>query len=261
METLIALDLTRLGWALGLMLLAMGLALWQGIGLTGQLMMGTVRTILQLLVAGYFLEVVFTLESPLLVLLVLVVMTVVATAVSRNRISDRLPRLWPLVGASLLISTTLTLVYIVVLILRPDPWYSPQYLIPLGGILLGNAMNASAIAGERLVSALSRSQIEIETYLSLGATPVQATKTYRQDAIKAGMIPIINSMMVVGLVTLPGVMTGQILSGVSPLDAVLYQILIMFILAFTNLIATVLVVRGIESRFFGKTMQFKLPSA
>jgi len=183
----------------------------------------------------------------------------VATAVSRNRISDRLPSLLPLIGASLLFSTTLTLVYTIMLILRPDPWYSPQYLIPLGGMLLGNAMNASAIAGERLVSALSRSQVEIETHLSLGATPVQATRHHRLDAIKAGMIPILNSMMVVGLVTLPGVMTGQILSGVAPLDAVQYQILIMFVLAFTNLVATILVVKGIESQFFGKDMQFRLP--
>ncbi|MGK7889659.1 MAG: iron export ABC transporter permease subunit FetB [Leptolyngbyaceae cyanobacterium] len=259
METLITLDWVKLGWALGLMVLALGLMLWQGLDLTGRLLLGTGRTILQLLVAGYLLEGVFSLDSPWLVLLVLLVMTVVATAVSRNRISDRLPQLWPLIGASLLLSTALTLVYIIVLILRPDPWYSPQYLIPLGGMLLGNAMNASAIAGERLVSALSRSQTEIETHLSLGATPAQATRSYRQDAIKAGMIPIINSMMVVGLVTLPGVMTGQILGGVAPLDAVLYQMLIMFVLAFTNLVATILVVRGIESQFFGKAMQFSLP--
>ncbi|NER00525.1 MAG: iron export ABC transporter permease subunit FetB, partial [Cyanothece sp. SIO2G6] len=201
METLITLDWLKMGWALGLIVLALGLMLWQGLDLTGRLMMGTARTILQLLVAGYFLQGVFALDSPWLVLLVLLVMAVVATAVSRNRISDRLPQLWPLIGASLLFSTTLTLVYIITLILRPDPWYAPQYLIPLGGMLLGNAMNASAIAGERLVSALSRSQTDIETHLSLGATPTQATRSYRQDAIQAGMIPIINSMMVVGLVT------------------------------------------------------------
>jgi len=259
MESLITLDWVKLGWALGLVILSLGLTQWQGLGLTGRLLMGTGRTIVQLLMAGYFLEAVFALDSPWLVVLVLLLMTGVATAVSRNRISDRLSHLWPLIGGSLLFSTTLTLVYIIALILRPDPWYAPQYLVPLGGILLGNAMNASAIAGERLVSALSRSQVEIETYLSLGATPLQSTRTYRQDAIKAGMIPILNSMMVVGLVTLPGVMTGQILSGVAPLDAVLYQMLIMFVLAFTSLVATILVVRGIESQFFGKAMQFNLP--
>ncbi|NET11291.1 MAG: iron export ABC transporter permease subunit FetB [Merismopedia sp. SIO2A8] len=260
MEPLITLNLVQLGWALGLVLLSMGLALWQQVGITWNLLLGSLRTIVQLLVAGYFLELVFTLKSPWLVIFVLIIMGTVATAVSRNRISDTIPQLWPWIGASLLVSTTLTLSYVIALILRPDPWYSPQYLIPLGGILLGNAMNASAIAGERFVSTLSRSQIEIETHLSLGASSAQATLTYRRDAIKAGMIPIINSMMVVGLVTLPGVMTGQILSGVAPINAVLYQILIMFILAFTNFVATLLIIRGVEAQFFTQQAQFKVPS-
>lgn len=260
MDTLITLDLIQLGWVLGLMLIAIGLALWQQVGIAWNLIIGTGRTILQLLVAGYFLELVFELQSPWAVLLVVVVMIGVATGVSRNRISTKLSSLWPWIGGSLAISTIVTLVYVIVLVLQPEPWYSPQYWIPLGGILLGNAMNASAIAGERLVSALSRSQVEIETYLSLGATPAQATMTYRQESIKAGMIPIINSMMVVGLVTLPGVMTGQILSGIRPITAVSYQILIMMVLAFSNLVATILVIKAIEKQFFNGTMQFRVPS-
>ena len=260
MDTLITLDLLQLGWVLGLMIIAIGLALWQQLGIAWNLMVGTGRTVMQLLVAGYFLELVFELQSAWAVLLVLLVMIGVATGVSRNRISTKLTSLWPWIGGSLALSTTVTLAYVIVLVLQPDPWYSPQYWIPLGGILLGNAMNASAIAGERLVSALSRSQVDIETYLSLGATPAQATTSYRQDAIKAGMIPIINSMMVVGLVTLPGVMTGQILSGIRPITAVSYQILIMIVLAFTNLVATILVIKAIEKQFFNGTMQFRVPS-
>ena len=259
MQSLITLDPIQLGWSLGLILLAIGLALWQQLGIVQSLALATLRTIAQLLIAGYFLELIFALDTPWAVLLVLLMMGMVATGVSRNRVSTKLPRLLPWIGGSLMVSTAITLCYVIMIILRPDPWYSPQYWIPLGGILLGNAMNSSAIAGERLVSALSRSQVEIETHLSLGATAKQATMTYRQDAIKAGMIPIINSMMVVGLVTLPGVMTGQILSGVPPIDAVSYQILIMFMLAFTDLVATILVIRGIEYQFFNKNMQFLLP--
>ena len=260
MDTLIPLDLIQLGWVLGLMLIAIGLALWQQVGIAWSLMIGTGRTILQLLVAGYFLELVFELQSSWAVLLVVLIMIGVATGVSRNRISTKIAFLWLWIGGSLAISTIVTLVYVIVLVLQPDPWYSPQYWIPMGGVLLGNAMNASAIAGERLVSILSRSQVEIETYLSLGATPDQATMTYRQDAIKAGMIPILNSMMVVGLVTFPGVMTGQILSGIRPITAVSYQILIMIVVAFSNLVATILVIKAIEKQFFNGTMQFRIPS-
>lgn len=260
MNTLITLDVVQLGWVLGLMAIAIGLALWQRLGIAWDLFVGTGRTIVQLLVAGYFLELVFTLQEPWAVVLVLLVMVMVATGVSRNRISTKLTHLWPWIGGSLLVSTTLTLAYVIVLVLRPDPWYAPQYWIPLGGILLGNAMNSSAIAGERLVSTLSRNQVDIETHLSLGATPSQATQVYRQESIKAGMIPIINSMMVVGLVTLPGVMTGQLLSGSSPITAASYQILIMIILAFTNLVATLLVIKAIEQQFFNSAMQFCPPS-
>ncbi|MEB3359656.1 MAG: iron export ABC transporter permease subunit FetB [Synechococcales bacterium] len=260
MEPLIELnDITRLGWAFGLMAIALGLTTWQNLGLTRNLAIATVRTTVQLLVVGYFLTLVFALESPWAVLAVLVVMLSVATAVARNRISKKLPQLLPWLGGTLALVTALTLGYVNLLVIRPDTWYEPQYVIPLAGILLGNAMNASAIAGERLVSLLTTSQLEIETHLSLGASPQQASLSYRREAVKAGMIPIINSMMVVGLVTLPGIITGQILSGVDPFNAALYQILIMFMLAFTDLVAILLVVGGILRQFFNSAAQLVLP--
>ncbi|MGF1498179.1 MAG: iron export ABC transporter permease subunit FetB [Elainellaceae cyanobacterium] len=259
MEPLIELnDITRLGWAFGLMAIALGLTTWQNLGLTRNLAIATVRTAVQLLVVGYFLTVVFDLESPWAVLAVLAVMLSVATLVARNRISKKLPLL-PWLGGTLAFVTALTLSYVNLLVIRPDTWYEPQYVIPLAGILLGNAMNAGAIAGERLVSLLTSSQLEIETHLSLGASPQQASLFYRKEAVRAGMIPIINSMMVVGLVTLPGIITGQILSGVSPFNAALYQILIMFMLAFTDLVAILLVVWGIQRQFFNSAAQLTLP--
>jgi putative ABC transport system permease protein len=156
---------------------------------------------------------------------------------------------------SILVSTVLTLSYTNLLIIQPQKWYEAQYLIPLAGIVIGNAMNTAAIAGERLVSTINASQLEIETHLSLGATPQQAVTQYRKDAIKAGLISTLNSMMVVGLVTLPGIMTGQLLSGINPLDAASYQILIMFMLAFANLITTLLVTYGLCRQSFNSVAQ------
>lgn len=258
MNSLIQLDVVRLGWALGLMLVAIGLSAWQKLGLEWTLAIATVRTIVQLVVVGYVLQLVFALSNPWAVLAVIGVMATIATIVARNRISKKIPQLVPVVGGSIVISTALTLSYVNLLVLRPDPWYEPQYLVPLAGILLGNAMNAAAIAGERFVSTLNTSQLEIETYLSLGATPRQATAQYRRDAIKAGLIPTLNSMMVVGVVTLPGIITGQLLSGVNPLDAALYQMLIMFILAITTLTTTILLIRGIDRQFFNQAAQLVL---
>ena len=144
-------------------------------------------------------------------------------------------------------------------IIRPDTWYEPRYAIPLTGIVLGNAMNAASIAGDRFVGSLKNHQIEIETHLSLGATPAQAVEKYRQEAVKAGLIPTVNAMMVVGIVTLPGIITGQLLSGADPLNAAMYQMLIMFMLAFSNLLTSVLVTTGLRRRFFNAAAQLIMP--
>lgn len=248
----------QLVWALGMMAIAISLSAWQRLGLEWNLLVATGRTISQLLVVGYILAAVFAIREPLLVLAVLGVMLVIATIAARNRISRKIPQLLPLIGGSILLSTLLTLVYTNLLIIQPQTWYEPQYVIPLAGIVLGNAMNGAALSGERLVSTLNSSQLEIETHLSLGATPQQAVSRYRQEAIKAGLIPTINTMMVVGVVTLPGIMTGQLLSGVNPIQAAAYQMLIMFMLAFATLVTTSLITWGICQKFFNQAAQLVL---
>lgn len=255
MEDLIRLDLVDLVLALGMMAIAIGLSAWQRLGLEWSLAIATGRTVLQLLVVGYILAFIFALDNPWAVLAILAAMLTIAAVVARNRISKKYPAVLPLVWGSILVSTALTLGYTNLLVIQPASWYEPQYLIPLAGIVLGNAMNGAAIAGERLVSTINASQLEIETHLSLGATPQQAVTMYRKDAIRAGLIPTLNQMMVVGIVTLPGIITGQLLSGVEPLDAASYQILIMFMLAFANLVTTLLVTGGLCRQFFNQAAQ------
>ena len=259
MESLIKLDLTDLVWALGMIAIAIGISSWQKLGLELPLANATLRTVVQLLGVGYILAVIFQIKNAIAVLAVLMVMLTIATITARNRIGKKIPQLLPVVFGSLFFSTALTLSYTNLLIIQPDSWYEPQYLIPLAGIVLGNAMNGAAIAGERLVSTISSSRLEIETHLSLGATGEQAVTTYRKEAIRAGLIPTLNQMMVVGIVTLPGMITGQLLSGIDPLDAASYQILIMLMLAFTNLLTTVLVTQGLTRQFFNPQSQLELP--
>lgn len=258
MNSLIELSPLQLGLALALMPVAIALSAWQKLGLEWNLAIATVRTVVQLLVVGYLLAIVFSLQNPWVVLAVLAVMLTIATVVARNRISKKIPYLVPVIAGCLFVSTAATLVYVNFVVIQPEVWYEPQYMIPLAGILLGNAMNAAAIAGERLVSTLNTNRLEIETHLCLGATPRQAIATYRRDAIKASLIPTLNAMMVVGVVTLPGIITGQLLSGVSPLNASLYQMLIMFMLAFTNLLTATLITQGIFRQFFNRNAQLVL---
>ena len=255
---IIRLTLSDVAMALGLIAITMGLSAWQKLGLEWQLLIATVRTIVQLIFVGYILAIVFTTKQPWLVITILAVMLTIASVVARNRISQKIPLLLPLVWSSILTSTTLSISYTNLLVVKPELWYEPQYLIPLVGIVLGNGMNAAAIAGERLVSTINSNPVEIETYLSLGATPEQAVVKYRKEAIRTALIPTLNSMMVIGIVTLPGIVTGQLLSGVNPLDAIAYQMLIMFILTLANLVTSLLVTYGLCRQFFNQDAQLNL---
>ncbi|MEL6813546.1 MAG: iron export ABC transporter permease subunit FetB [Cyanobacteria bacterium J06598_3] len=247
-------------WATGMMLIAIGLSSWQRLGLAKLLAIATLRTLVQLVGIGVLLAFIFATRNPFVILAMLLGMVTIAAVVARSRIDRNLPKLLKWVWLAVFSSGLATMTYVSLFIIRPTPWYDPQYLIPLTGIVLGNAMTAASIAGERLVSALRNNRIEIETHLSLGATPAQAVSTDRRAAIKAGLIPTINAMMVVGLVTLPGTITGQILAGGDPLVAAIYQILIMFMLALATLIASLVVTYGIMKQFFTPAMQLVNPS-
>jgi putative ABC transport system permease protein len=255
--SLILLQPTDLVFAIGLVAIATGLAAWQGLGLVGPILIASGRALLQLLILGYALALVFTWNNPWVVIGALVVMISLAAIAARNRISKTLPNLMPIVWAALFVSTAATLGYVNLLVIHPQLWYDPQYLIPLAGLALGSTMNGAVLAGERFSRTLRSSRNEIETHLCLGATPAQAIAAYRVDAVKAGVLPIINSMMVIGIVQIPTWMGGQLLSGVSPLEAASYQILLMFMLTLATLLATVLVVEGLTRQFFTSAAQLK----
>ena len=253
-----ALSLTGLALALGMVVIAIALSVWQKLGLEINLAIATGRAVMQLLVLGYLLDIVFALKNPWIVLGTLAVLLTLAAIVTRNRISKKVPFLLPLVWGSLFMSTALTLGYTYLLVLQTPTWYEPQYLIPLAGVILANAMNAAAIAGERLTTTVNSSHLEIETHLSLGATPQQAIAQYRREAIKAGLVPTLNAMMIAGMVTLPDLVTGQLLGGASPLNAIGYQILILLMLAFATLTTTLLLTQGLCQQFFNRAAQLAL---
>jgi putative ABC transport system permease protein len=255
MEDLIKLEFVDLAFAVGSMAMAIGLSAWENLGLELTIMTAAGRTILQLLVLGYILYFVFALDNVWGVLAILAVILIIAAMVARNRISTKIPQVLPLVWGAIFISTALTVIYVNFLIIQPDRWYEPRYVIPLAGIVLGNAMNAAAIAGERLVSNMNSQPLEIETHLSLGATPKQAVSKYRKEAIRAAFLPTLNQMMLVGMVAIPGITTGQLLAGITPLDAVAYEIVIIFMVAMANLLTTILVTRGLYRQFFNSAAQ------
>ncbi|MEO3704426.1 ABC transporter permease [Trichormus azollae] len=255
MPDLIKLDFVDLVLAMALMAIAIGLSAWEKLGLELNLALATGRTILQLIVLGYVLDFIFAVDNVWSVLGILIIILTITAIVARNRISQKIPLVLPLVWIAIFLSTSLTLLYTNFLIIQPDRWYEPRYLIPLAGILIGNAMKAAAVAGERLVSNINQFPTEIETHLCLGATPQQAISQYRKDAIKAAFIPTLNQVMLIGMVTIPTFSSGQLLAGVSALEAVSYEILIIFMVAMVNLLTTILITKGLCRQFFNDAMQ------
>jgi putative ABC transport system permease protein len=260
-EQLIVLHLPQLALTLALMAAVIGLSAHQGFGLERTLLWATFRCAIQLLAVGYILKWVFDIDRWWLVLAIVAVMAVIAGHTAAGRLELRLPRKNVILAGSIILSTALTLGFGLGLVIRPPTWWEPQYFIPLAGMMMGNAMNTAALGAERLASSLRTSRNEVETLLALGLPPGQACHRLRREAFRAGLMPTINVMLVVGVVQLPGIMTGQMLSGVSPLLASKYQIFIMFTLAFCTTSAGWLACEAVWRRHFNRAWQLVDPES
>lgn len=222
------------------------------------LLWGSVRTFAQLLLVGYVLQFVFQLNNPYVIVALYVWMIFWAAWTIRGRVQERTVSIFAPTFLSMVISYMVVAVFVTGAIVQVKPWYTPQYFIPLGGMIVGNSMNAIAIALERLFSDLRKEREQIELAFCLGATYQEATSAILRDAIRAGMIPSINALMTVGLVSLPGMMTGQILAGANPTSAIKYQIIVMLMLVASTAIGAMIVVRVVQRLCFTKAHQMVL---
>lgn len=226
------------------------------LGLGKSLLMATVRTIVQLSLIGFVLKWIFQTAHIGLVFLMVMLMVVIAAHAASSRSS------WKYIG--MFLDTFMVIVlpsWLIVSvglgwILQISPWYSPQYLIPMAGMVIGNVLTGVSLVLESLLSQLVQQRARIDSLLAMGATAWEAYQAPAAHAIKTGMMPTINSMMVVGIVSLPGMMTGQILAGQDPEQAVRYQIIVMFFLAAATGMACVLLVYMMFRRFFDANNTF-----
>ncbi len=242
--------------AAALIFLNAGLSLWLRLRLERALLIGAFRTVTQLLLVGLVLQWVFSLNRWYIVIAVMALMTVLAGTTAVQRMGRRYPGIWLNSLLSIWASSWLMTAYAVFAVLHLHPWYSPQYTIPLLGMILGNSLSGVTLALDRLGEELSAKRGEVESRLALGATSWEAASTPIAQAVRTGCVPIINSMMVAGLVSLPGMMTGQLLSGTSPLEAVKYQVVIMFLIAAATMLGTLGVSLLGYRRLFSHRHQF-----
>lgn len=225
------LDWPQLLLAASLILINLGLSLGLKLGLGRSLLVASLRMVVQLLLIGYVLQWLFQQENPWLVVIMALGMTSIAGISAVQRTKRYFTGLYWNSCLSILAAATIVTTVAIKGILHLDPWYAPDYVIPLLGMVLGNALNGICLGVDRFMDQVVSQQREIELLLSFGATRWEAARRPVQEALRTGMIPITNSMMVTGLVSLPGMMTGQILAGADPLQAVRYQIVIMFMIA------------------------------
>jgi putative ABC transport system permease protein len=215
-----------------LVLLNAALSLLLNLGIGRSLLVAAVRVVVQLLLVGLVLKTVFELASPLAVAAVVLAMLGAASYEIHSRQQRRLTGAWGFgIGAGTAMLATLFVTTFGLAALRPDPWFDPQVLIPLVGIVLGNVMNGVSISLNAFNTGIVRERAAIEARLALGASRRSAFRPMQRSALRSGMIPVINQMSAAGIITLPGMMTGQILAGMPPFEAAKYQILVLLLLA------------------------------
>ncbi|MFK3796404.1 MULTISPECIES: ABC transporter permease [unclassified Pseudomonas] len=251
-------NLTSLDLAIAatLILINGALSLLLKLGLGRQLLLAAMRTVVQLLAIGYLLGWVFANAQWYIVLPLMCLMTLIAGASAAGRgkrtytgqLVDSIAAVWS--------SSWLVAAIGLFVIIRIRPWYEPQYAIPILGMILGNTLTAVSLGIERMTQELVSGRNTIEMVLALGGTRWEAAQGAARQAVRAGMMPTLNQMTVVGIVSLPGMMTGQVLAGENPVDAVRYQIVIMFLIAAGSALGTVCAVLLTFRRLFSADHRF-----
>jgi putative ABC transport system permease protein len=215
------------------------------------IIIGTIRMTIQLILTGYVLIFLFENIHPLLTLLVITAMELFSIYTIIKRSKKKLSKkLKTIIGFSLVTGTSISLLFFILVVIGLTPWYDPRYFIPIAGMLIGNSMTGISIGVNSLVNGIVTQRDLIEASLMLGATPKDASKQVVDHAFDTAILPTINSMLGMGIIFLPGMMTGQILSGTSPLTAIEYQIAIMLgILGSVSLTVILFVYLGYKTFF------------
>lgn len=258
MNDLIAIGPLRLlsGYLFVLLLLALVKKL--GIRKEKEIIISTVRMTLQLLAMGYILVYIFEQSRFYITLLIYAVMIFFAVRNIFGRIKAPIDiRLRRVIMLAMVSGTVITAFYFLLLVINIKPWYDPRYFIPIAGMIIGNSMTGVSLGVERLIGDMRSKKHLVEGALMLGATPGDATINIARDVFTAAIIPTINAMLGMGIIFLPGMMTGQILAGLSPLVAIEYQIAIMLAILGSVSITLFLLVRLGCLTFFNRWSQLK----
>ena len=256
MET-IELGVLDLALAAVLILVHAGLDVALKLSLGKDILLAAVRAVVQLTLLGFVLGWVFGADQAWIVVALMIGMAVLAGNEAVRRTRFRAPGLRSLAITVVLASSMLVTLYATQFVLSVSPWYDPRYMIPILGMVLGNALNGVSLGLESTLDGLVQGRERIELLLAHGATPWQAGKDVTRRAVRTGLIPILNAMVAAGVISVPGMMTGQILSGEDPGSAARYQVFILFCIAGGVALGTLGVVLGASRMAFDERMRLR----
>lgn len=246
----LTLEYSQLLWLILLLGPPLILSWFFELGQNKQILWASLRMTLQLLAIGALLHWIFAMEHWSLVMAYVAAMTAIAGYTASKRTDCGYRGLVLDALTSIAASAWFVGAFALFLIIKPSPWYSPQYVIPLVGMILGNTLNGFTLGMNRFLESCRDHRTEIEATLAMGGSRWEAARPWFSRALSMGLIPIVNTMMISGLVSLPGMMTGQILGGVSPLEAVKYQVVIMILILSSTCLGTMLMLmRGFHRLF------------
>lgn len=244
-------DMVRLLLASVLVVLVVALSRYRGLELTSDLLVATVRAFAQLMVLAFFLTIVFELEDMLWIAAILVFMMVVASHTSAKRAKD-ITQGFRVSSISIVSSSTAIILGMIALGVIP---MQGEYIIPLGGMVIGNSMNITSLAMERLRGEVGNNVLRIENLLALGATADQAIRPMIRKSVQASLIPTVDNMRTLGLVWIPGLMSGMIIAGWDPARAAVFQLIIIFMILASNTVASIVSTYLLSRSMFGGAEQ------
>ncbi len=251
MKGIIDLTVVQVALAYIFVLIVLIIVRARGIKREKEIIVSSVRMTLQLILVGYLLVYIFDNPNPFVTMGIIALMEVFAIYTVFKKFKNQLSKaLKQVIAASMLMGTLSCLVYFLLVVVRISPWYDPQYFIPIAGMIVGNAMTGISLGVKSLVEGMTIQRAAVEEALILGATPRDASKDIINSSFDSAILPTINSMVGMGIVFLPGMMTGQILSGTVPTTAIAYQIAIMLgILGAVSLTVFMMLQRGYKTFF------------
>lgn len=243
-----------------LIMISGGLSLAFRLGIERQLVLSAARMCIQLGAIGFVLKFIFQQSSPLWTGGLALIMILLAGREVFARQTNVLTGFWTygLGTSTMMFAATSVMLVALAGLIRPDPLYAPRYVLPLLGMLLGNTMNGISLGLDTLTRTAKRERLAIEARIALGQSRADALREPVRDALRTGSMPIVNAMAASGIVSLPGMMTGQILAGVEPVEAVKYQILIMFLIAGATGLGVLMAVLGTAWRLTDERHRLRL---